>query len=151
MVNQDESGLVQQYAGLVISIIRRLKVPPNHFDDCYQHGMIGILLGARSFNPDKSSLNNWIYNYIRWEILRYLKKEYKHKSYTLLHTNIPEDAPTIVQEYLPKLRKFEEKIVCMKLQGHTLKHISEKLKLNKNIYSTYQDILQKIRDANKKT
>ena len=150
MIKHDEPGLVQQYAGLVISIIRKLNIPSNCFDDCYQHGMIGVLLGARSFDPSKSSLNNWIYNHIRWEILRYINKEYKHHNHLHLHNNIPEDTPIHIDEYLPKLGKFEEQIICMKLQGHTLKHIADELSL-KNIYAVYQDILKQIKDANKKT
>ncbi len=148
---------VQQFAGLVVFILKKLNIPHSHYDDCYQCGMIGILNGLDSFTPKKSSLSSWIYNNIKWEILKYLKKENKHQTVEL-YENISvdnwNDQKNITQinidEYLPELDELEQNIIDLKLQSYNLKQISEQLGLNGSylIYKKYQIILDKIRDSN---
>ncbi len=152
----DKEQPVQQFAGLVVSIIKNLNIPHSLYDDCYQCGMIGMLKGLDTFNPKRGILTSHIYNNIRWEILKYLKKEYKHQTVEL-YDNIPIDhwnkqkniTITNIEDYLPKLNKLERDIIDLKLQSYSLKQISEKLNLSNSyfIYKKYQEILQKIKDA----
>ena len=142
---------IQQFAGLVVSVIKKLNIPHNLYDDCHQCGLIGILNGLKSFDPKKGLLTSHIYNNIRWEILKYLKKEYKHKTVELFD-NIPQKNNYLtinIEEYLPNLTEQERTIIDLKLQSYTLKQISEKLNFRNSyyIYTKYKEILQKIKNA----
>ena len=142
---------IQQFAGLVVSIIKKLNIPHSLYDDCYQCGVIGIMKGLDSFDPNKGILTSHIYNNIRWEILKYLKKEYKHKTVELFD-NLPQNhnyCVSDIEEYLPDLTQLEREIIDLKLQSYSLKQISEKLNFRNSyyIYTKYQEILQKIKNA----
>ena len=64
--------------GLVVSLARSFNpLNPIELDNYIQSGRIGLWKAIQKHDPKKGKLTTIAWNHIRWEIIRYIKKNKK--------------------------------------------------------------------------
>lgn len=80
MMHKDEYALdclVEQYGGIVKTIVYH-HIGKLYLDECVNDVLFIIWKNIKSFNPDKSSLKNWIAAICRYKCIDYKRKYYKN-------------------------------------------------------------------------
>ena len=78
----NETQAIEKYHDMICSIANKYaeKNKKIEFDDLYQEGAIGVLKGLRTYDNNRNmSLNTWIYNSIKWGILKAIRNANKNK------------------------------------------------------------------------
>ena len=144
-----ENDLIINNMGLVKKIAKMFR-PPNRteYEEYVQVGRIGLMKAIRKHEPAKGKLTTIAWNHIKWEIMRYIKKNYGLGEE--LPANLPKDEPYNFSHLLPKnLSEYELKILSLKLDGYKLTEITNILRIDRpKLVKQYKAILNKIRNAN---
>jgi RNA polymerase sigma factor (sigma-70 family) len=157
--------LVQDNMGLVVSLAKSLH-PPNHteFEEYLQLGRIGLWKAIMKFDPTRGTkLSTIAWDYIRWEIIRYISKRQKEQRLMnspylipyLEKTNERKHSylmPAELSDLLPKtLTDTEKRTVQLRNEGHTFQEIGNHLGgYTKGWANTlFKSAIRKIQDANK--
>ena len=76
---EQQGQLVSDNMALVVFLAKSLR-PPNatEFDEYVQLGSIGLWKAIKKHEPKRSKLSTMAWNYIRWEIIRYIDKREKY-------------------------------------------------------------------------
>lgn len=149
----DENQIIEDNTGLIITVAKSLKpADQNTLDEYIQAGRIGLLKAIRSYDPSRGTFSNAAWNYIKWEILTYIKKE---KSDNFLPITINPsgtfDEDEDITNYLPNtLSDREKNVVLLRNQGYSFKNIGEENGYSKSWANyVFHSGIQKIKDANK--
>ena len=92
--------------------INKNRMWKEHKDDLFAEGMKGVILALDTFEGDKSSLETWIINNIRWKILSYKRTMLKHNyvEYDEKMENILYEEPEEKFDYQEAYDKIVSKI-----------------------------------------
>lgn len=147
--NTKLASLFEENMGLITSVVQSFR-PKNHEerDELLQIGRIGLWKAHLKYDG-RSAFSTCAWNYIRWEILRYFKRN-KIQSDISLDTDIPNTHTESLWEYLPdSLSEKEKTVLHLKLEGNSFIDIGKRLGYSKgwanNIYRT---AVEKIKEAN---
>jgi RNA polymerase sigma factor (sigma-70 family) len=156
--------MVHDNMGLVVYLAKSLR-PPNitEFDEYVQLGRIGLWKAIKKFDPSKKTkLSTIAYDYIRWEIIRYIGKQKKQQqlmenplliSYTQQNDKrktaltLPPELP----ELLPtNLTPSELQTVQMRNEGYTFEEIGKELGGYTRGWANklFKSAIEKIKNAN---
>jgi len=149
--------------GLVVSIVKSLR-PPNatEYEEYIQLGRIGLWKAIRKHDPKLAKLSTIAWDYIRWEIIRYINKSVKYNTlmnnpdaqYRLqcVHSERTQELFTdSVAEAIPSsLSKSECIVVDMRHQGYTFEEIGKELGGYTRGWANklFKLAIKKIQDAN---
>lgn len=154
ITNQSQQNkLVFQNQGLINKVIKTLQIPQHLFDDCFACGQLGLIKGIRSYHTDdnhkRCALSTWLYNNVKWEIVKFIKNEVQN-SHKSLYNNLLVVEKDNFEEYLPNLTPEEQRILYLRLQSYNLTEIATDINLKEKryIYEKYKHILRKIRNKN---
>jgi RNA polymerase sigma-B factor len=156
--------LVHQNMGLVVSIVKSLR-PPNQteFEEYLQLGCIGLWKAIEKYDPERNTkLSTIAWDYIRWEIIRYISRRKKEQRLINNPNLIPhiEQAkkkrqdgllPSELPELLPKtLTDSELCTIKMRNEGYTFQEIGNNLGGYTRGWANklFKSAIKKIQDAN---
>ena len=139
--------------GLVVLVAKSFNPrDENELDEFVQLGRIGAWKAISKHDPKRAKLSTIIWHYVRWEILRYLKRqdnpEIQLDESMPLADNLVVDS--CVWEYLPDyLTCNEQEVIKLRLQGHTFLGIGTELGYSRGwANNTFKAALEKINNAN---
>lgn len=151
ITDEQLASLIEENMGLVVLAVNSFGPKDSlEKDELMQLGRIGLWKAIKKHNPKRSKLSTCMYNYVRWEIGRYLYKKSKTK-YADLHENIMcNKSVDNVWEYIPEFLSNKEKdVVSMRLEGHSFVDIGKKLGYSRGwANNVFQKALDKINNAN---
>lgn len=146
-----ENDLILNNMGLVKRIAKMFR-PPNRteYEEYVQVGRIGLMKAIRKHEPSKGKLTTIAWNHIKWEIMRYIKKNYglgEQLPDGLVQYNSPIDS---IAHLLPDgLSETDIQILNLKLEGRKLTEITKIMGIERyHLIKQYKIILDKIRTAN---
>lgn len=125
----------------------------DELDEFVQLGRIGMWKAIKKHDPSRAKLSTLIWHYVRWEILRYLKK--RSKSEIQLDESIPIadnlEIDSSIWEYLPDCLTYNENsVIKLRLKGHTFVDIGHEMGYSRGwANNTFKTALKKISYANK--
>lgn len=145
--------VMESNMGLVVLVAKSFN-PRNsdELDEFIQLGRIGMWKAIGKHDPSRAKLSTLIWHYVRWEILRYLKK--RKRLEIQLDESLPiEDNLTVdssIWEYLPDCLTYNEHgVIKLRLQGHTFVDIGNEMGYSRGwANNTFKTALQKINHAN---
>lgn len=145
--------LMEDNMGLVVQVVNSFKPQSSYEQDEFlQLGRIALWKAIQTYSPEKSKLATYIWNYVRWEILRHLAKEDKQKVGLQIVDSVYDDGKKIYNlwEFIPDtLTKRERKVLELKLEGHTFISIGEELGYSRGwINKIFKSAINKINEAN---
>ena len=66
----------EDHLGLVHFVLKKMRIPPEDWDDCFQEGMIALWQAGRRFKPEKGyQFNTYAITYIRGYVQNYHRKQ----------------------------------------------------------------------------
>jgi len=139
--------------GLVVSLARSFN-PPNaiELDNYIQSGRIGLWKAIQKHDPARGKLTTIAWNHIRWEIIRYIKKNKKDVSLEECSYMEPSHQESDgLWEFEPStLTDIEKGVVQMRLYGYKLDEIGKEFggKTKSWANNIFKSAVQKIREAN---
>ena len=145
-------SIIQDNMGLVVSIAKSFGPKnENELDEYVQLARIGAWKGIKKHDASRSKLGTTIWNFAKYEILRYITKEKRHLgNYQLtecLHGNSVEIQPW---EILPETLSVDEKdVLKLWFQGFKFSEINTKLSRPRGWSNrTFRSAIEKIQNAN---
>ena len=144
-----EEELIINNMGLVKKIAKMFR-PPNRteYDEYVQVGRIGLMKAIRKHIPAKGKLTTIAWGHIKWEIMRYIKKN--HGIGEQLPANITQNPTSSFSHILPSnLSDTEIKILNFKLDGYKLTDIAKIMDMERYyLIKNYKSLIKKIKAAN---
>ncbi len=151
--NTNEAQLIQDNLGLVVRVVQSLH-PPNstELEEYTQIGKIALLKAIREHNPSRAKLSTFAWNYIRWDIIKYINDSNKHHVVSI-NTNDSYMKAASLWEFLPEsLSDKERKVVELRSMGFTFEEIGHNMgKYSKSwIFCLFQSAKKKILHSNQR-
>lgn len=146
-----ENELIINNMGLVKKIAKMFR-PPNktEYEEYVQVGRIGLMKAIRKHIPEKGMLSTIAWTHIKWEIMRYIKKN--HGIGERLTSDIPieKSSTSDFQHLIPDyLSDIEKRILSLKLEGHKLADIAKIIGMERYyLIKNYKSLVKKIKAAN---
>ncbi len=80
---EEEEKLIDQYLALIVRVSKSFN-PPNdtELEEYIQIGKIALLKAIRTHDPNRSKFITLAWNYIKWDIIRYLSNKKKQEDIT---------------------------------------------------------------------
>ena len=145
-----ENELIQQYTGLVRSVVNYFNPKPQDVDDYMQIGFIALIKAFRKHKKSLGKLSTIALPRIKWDIMRYINKNVSHLSLSIPANQVYEECVCDLKLYIPQTLTETEKLVLrLKLNNYTLVEIDKICGKDYRWSSKiYQRIKNKIRTAN---
>jgi len=148
-------SIMENNMGLVVLVAKSFN-PQNEeqLDEFVQLGRIGMWKAIKKYDPSRAKLSTLIWLYVRWEILRHLKKN--NKKEIQMDENLYLEDNLIIDsyfwEYLPEQLTYNEKsVINLRLQGHTFFEIGKELGYSRGwANNTFKTAISKIKNGNEK-
>lgn len=164
------SSDIEKHMGLVVLIAKSFNPKDEEvLEEYIQLGRIAVWKALQRYDPSRAKLSTLIWYYIRWEILRYLKKSRKGKyakggikefclddslyvghNHIVLGKNNPEILNSEFWELLPEyLTNNEKSVIDLRLKGHTFLEIGKELGYSRGwANNTFKKAINKIQNGN---
>lgn len=143
-----ENELILNNMGLVKKIAKMFR-PPNktEYEEYIQVGRIGLMKAIRKHIPEKGRLSTIAWTHIKWEIMRYIKKNHGIGEHLTCDISVEKsDFQHLIPDYLSDV---EKKILSLKLDGHKLADIAKIMKMERYyLIKNYKALIKKIKAAN---
>lgn len=142
--------LIEDNIGLVYSFVAREYPTFKHDEDIIQAGMVGLCQAADRWEAEKSQFSTFAWKCIRNEVLRELKRRFKHQGVLSLDYEIVKDGVKgslgdiivgdedvfFIDDCHRHLTPLERKMVDLLKKGLTVKEVAEAL--NITIFHVYR-------------
>ena len=147
-------SVMESNMGLVVLLAKSFNPRgSDELDEFVQLGRIAMWKAIEKHDPSRAKLSTLIWHYVRWDILRYLKKQSR------LEIQLDESVPIAdnlkvdpsLWEYLPDCLTYNENsVIKLRLQGHTFVAIGHEMGYSRRwANNTFKAALKKINNANK--
>lgn len=115
-------------------------------DEYIQLGRIGLWKAILKHDPKRGKLTTIAWNYIRWEIIRHINKNKKHKHSELYSNSAYYHDKVPLWEFIPdNMSELENRVIQLKYKGYTFQEIGYELGCTKSwAYKTFNNIKNKI-------
>jgi DNA-directed RNA polymerase len=146
----DDSELITKHIGYIKNIVNKFCLPSHQdYDDYLQLGRIAFWEAIKLQNPTKGAVITLAWKRIYWHIIKYLKRQIKHK-HKPLTDNLSLVQHIDLKEFFPSnLSSLESDILNLRAVGYNISVISKKLGHNrKTITMHYLKAIRKIKQAN---
>ncbi len=166
------SSDIEKHMGLVVLIAKSFNpIDEEQLEEFVQMGRIAVWRALQKHDPSRAKLSTVMWYYIKWEILRHLKKvsrrtinfkEFLHGSMddSLFYDNNKVEQIKVgcgtnkfnsnFWEFLPEcLTRNEKSVIDLRLQGHTFLEIGEELGYSRGwANNTFKKAVNKIQNGN---
>lgn len=140
----NEADAIEKYHDMICSIANKYVVKHKgiDFEDLYQEGAIGVLKALRTYDDNRGMhINTWIYNSIKWNILKAIRNANKNKDVKVisLESNLKEGEDLTIGELIEDekpLYSFKEVEDNLMLEFYR-EEIEKRLKGNAKLISLY--------------
>lgn len=144
MVKTDKEQLFFKNENLIYYVLKKLGV--YHLkDELYDAGVVGLMKGINSYNPDLSQPTTYLYRCIANEIMMTFRK--KKLDVVSIYTEIDENIT--LEDYLPSDYNLEyevEKQIVINNIYHNLKYLTE---MERDVVTSYFGVFGKERMSQK--
>ena len=162
-IREKEEQLISDNMGLVVSLARSFKPKTAlELDDYIQSGRIGLWKAIQKHNPKRGALSTIAWYYIRWEIIRNMRKNHrlKDKEFKVINfTDLSSEWPkiikdkryeTILDELEPNnLTEKERAVLRLRVCGYTMKDIGKHFNHSRGwANETFKSAIKKVKNAN---
>ena len=152
---EEEEKLIDQYLALIVRVSKSFN-PPNdtELEEYIQIGKIALLKAIRTHDPNRSKFITLAWNYIKWDIIRYLSNKKKQEDITkqIIQDNINLNNKDVdkIWEWIPdSISKEEKEIITLKFNGYSFNNINKLLGLSKGKSNKlFHEAIKKIKEAN---
>jgi len=137
--------LIEQNMGLVVQLAKSF-YPSNAdlLDEYIQLGRIGLWRAILKHDPLRGKLSTIGWHYIRWEIIKYINQNNRHKFVPLAEVS-QEDSIKLWEIIPDNVSELERDVIYLKYQGYTFKEIGYQLGFTKGrVYKMFNNIKKKI-------
>ena len=144
----DYAPIIDDNMGLVVSVVNTFRPKDaNQRDEFMQLGRIALWKAAQKYDASKAKFSTMAWNYIRYEILKSLRKESK-ESFERINDGISNsiNKSHISEMFTSDMTDIECDIINLRNQGYTFKDIGEQIGYTSRwAYHIYQSAITKIR------
>jgi RNA polymerase sigma factor (sigma-70 family) len=95
-----------EHLRLIHRVISQMGLRGDTAEEAYSEGLVAIVEAARSYDPEKGRLANWLANNIRWSILGWLNRQ--RQTLPLIQTEAPTEnlaARTELKELIENMKE----------------------------------------------
>lgn len=148
---------IMKYKSMVYKIANKYHSKYLTLDDLFQEGIIGVMYAYNSYQEnEKTSFDSWVYNCVRWQILKALRKEINHKDIKIcsIYTPIDDEEYTELIELIPDENvkywlDIEDKLL-IEFYVEEFKRLlnPEELKVMLHMFNNGYNVLKASRDLN---
>ena len=155
---------IEKHMGLVVLIAKSFNPQDEEqLEEFIQMGRIAVWKALQKYDPSRAKLSTMMWYYIKWEILRFLKKGRKGKcakdgfkefylddSLYLDNNKVVLNQNSEFWELLPEcLTNNEKSVINLRLKGHTFLEIGQQLGYSRGwANNTYKKAIDKIQNGN---
>lgn len=150
---QQIASLLEKNMGIIVKLGKSFKFDRETYEDILQVGRLAAWRAIKNHDPNKAKLSTVIYTYVRNDMIRFAKKQWKHKNKEVLFPRLfagEYQYQDNLWEYMPSsLNENEHKIVHHLYEGHSFREIGKNMGLTtKETKDIFANAAEKIRVAN---